>query len=203
MIYTVITICAAIDAIQDEGERILLTRLYETYSGMILGYIKKKFSFSDADAEDALIDIFHKIILYRDTFKGIDKKEEHRKIIIITRSVCINAWKRRQLEQEHFCSADTPLENGEGGWSLQEYADTTDFADEIITGMADTDSIARIFEILRALPPPAYENILLKYIENFSNVRIARELGMNVSTVSTVLARTLQKIQKEMRIENR
>lgn len=181
----------------------MLTRLYETYSGMILGYIRKKFSFSDADAEDALIDIFHKIILYRDTFKGIDQKEEHRKIIIITRSVCINAWKRRQLEQEHFCSADTPLENGEGGRSLQEYADTADFADEIITGMADTDSIARIFEILHALPPPAYEIILLKYIENFSNVRIARELGMNVSTVSTVLSRTLQKIKKEMRIENK
>ena len=181
----------------------MLTRLYETYSGMILGYIRKKFSFSDADAEDAMIDIFHKIILYRDTFKGIDKKEEHRKIIIITRSVCINAWKRRQLEQEHFCSADTPLENGEGGRSLQEYADTADFADEIMTGMADTESIARIFEILRTLPPPAYEIILLKYIENFSNVRIARELGMNVSTVSTVLARTLQKIKKEMRIENK
>ncbi|MBQ7300416.1 MAG: RNA polymerase sigma factor [Clostridia bacterium] len=203
MIPTVITICAAIDAILDESERIMLTRLYETYSGMILGYIRKKFSFSDADAEDALIDIFHKIILYRDTFKGIDQKEEHRKIIIITRSVCINAWKRRQLEQEHFCSADTPLENGEGGRSLQEYADTADFADEIITGMADTDSIARIFEILHALPPPAYEIILLKYIENFSNVRIARELGMNVSTVSTVLSRTLQKIKKEMRIENK
>ncbi len=198
MIHTVITICAAIDAIRDEGERILLTRLYETYSGMILGYIKKNFSFSDADAEDALIDVFYKIILYRKTFMGIDEKEEHRKIIIITRSVCINAWKRRQLEQKHFVSSDIPMENEEGEQSVQEYTDAADFTDEIIQTAADTNAIQQVFQILQTLPPPAYEIMLMKYIRNLSNVQIARELTMNASTVGTIVQRTIEKIRKEL-----
>ena len=193
-----IAIFTAIDAIEDETERIMLTRLYETYSGMIFGYIKKKFAFSDEDAEDALIDIFHKIILHRRTFHGIDEKEEHRKIIIITRSVCINAWKRRQLEQKHVVASAAPVENDEGELSLREYADVGDFTDDIVQTEADADAIKRIFRILKSLPPPAYEIFLMKYIQNLSNVQIAREFDMNASTVGTIVQRTVEKIRKEL-----
>lgn len=193
-----ITIFAAIDAIEDETERILLTRLYETYAGMIFGYIKKKFFFSDEDAEDALIDIFHKIILHRKTFIEIDEKEEFRKIIIITRSVCINAWKRRQLEQKYFVSSDIPMENDEGEPFVQEYADARNFTDDIIQTEADADAIKRVFQILQTMPPPVYEIFLMKYIYNLSNVQIAQELTMNASTVGTVVQRTIEKIRKEL-----
>ena len=188
----------AIDAIEDASERILLTRLYETYAGMIYGYIKKKFAFSDEDAEDALIDVFHKIILHRKTFLCIDEKEEQRKIIIIVRSVCINARKRKQLEQKYFVSSDIPIENDEGELSVREYADAGDFADDIVQTEADAEVIHQVFRILQTLPPPIYEIILMKYIQNLSNVQIARELGMNASTVGTILQRTIAAIRKKL-----
>ena len=56
-------------------------------------------------------------------------------------------------------------------------------------------------QLLSALEADEREIVLLKYREGLRNVDIARHLSMNPSTVSTVLARALEKMR--MRAERR
>ncbi len=68
------------------------------------------------------------------------------------------------------------------------YADESDFAEQ--TGNADLAA-----KLLSALDETERELVAKKYYEGKRNVEIADELGMNLSTVSTKLARALAKMR--------
>ena len=63
--------------------------------------------------------------------------------------------------------------------------------------LADADLAERLFQ---SLDDVERELVRLKYYEGRRNVEIAEELGINASTVSTKLARALQKMRSAARL---
>jgi len=75
-----------------------------------------------------------------------------------------------------------------------ELSDNIDILRDIISGEAQ-DSIRMAVERLKH---PAKEIIQLKFWEDHSNVEIAELLGINPSTISTIISRTVAKLKVEM-----
>ena len=64
---------------------------------------------------------------------------------------------------------------------------------DVQSAVADSDLVERL---LACLDEGERELIVLKYRQGMRNTEIAQELGMNPSTVATVLARALAKMRK-------
>lgn len=184
-------ILLTISNIENTDERELVQKLFFTYARRVKAlarYILK----NDADAEDALHNVFLNIIKYRRKFMQIDRDETERLIVIYTRSVCFNMRKHR------YKIAFIPTGNAEidedGDMTDMEFADETDILGELV----EKENRSILAAAINALGTPAREIVLLKFYEEMSNVEIADMLGLNASTVGTVLQRSLQKLRKRM-----
>lgn len=186
-----IYILSAINTIEEESERALLNRLFIQYASKIKGMAYRIMG-NQQDAEDALGNTFLKIIKYRKNFVDINGDAAERLIVIYTRSTCFDMLdKRDKFEFISLCGG----EETEDGRILQsEIPAKIDVLEEYIR----RERIRDFGKKIRALQTPAKEILLLKYYYDTSNTEIGDILGINVSTVSTIIQRSTRKIQKEM-----
>ena len=184
-----INILFAIQAIENESERELVNRLFTEYAPKIKGMAYKIMG-NQQDAEDALGNTFLKIIKYRNKFKNIDNDETTRLIVIYTRSACFDMRKKR--DKFDFVSLYDNMGESEDFLSVLHVK--TDVLEECIRH----ERIQEIAKQIRLLKSPAKEILLLKYYYNTPNTEIGDMLGINVSTVGTIIQRSTRKILKEM-----
>lgn len=186
-----VNILLAIHAIDDESERALVNRLFAQYSSKVKGMAYKIMK-NQQDAEDALGNTFLKIIKYRKNFVGIDRDAAKRLIVIYTRSTCFDMLDKRDKIQ--FISLYNSKKKDDGDTLQPDIPADID----VLQAYIYREKIRAIGKRIRLLKTPAKEVMLLKYYFDTPNTEIGDILGINVSTVSTIIQRSTRKILKEM-----
>ena len=185
-----LSILLAINEIENEDERALVQRLFFDYVRQVKA-LAQSILHSEHDAEDALHDTFLKIIKYREKFAQIDGDETKRLIVIYTRSVCFNLYRRKK--RENGFAAETG-DADDGMSATDREADDVDVLESVLA----RESAERLKRAIDALASPAREIVLLKYHGEMTNLEISDLLGINASTVGSILHRSLQKIKAKM-----
>lgn len=185
-----LSILLAINEIENEDERALVQRLFFDYGRQVKA-LAQSILHSEHDAEDALHDTFLKIIKYREKFAQIDGDETKRLIVIYTRSVCFNLYRRKK--RENGFAAETG-DADDGMSAADREADDVDVLESVLA----RESAERLKRAIDALASPAREIVLLKYYGEMTNFEISDLLGINASTVGSILHRSLQKIKAKM-----
>lgn len=175
-----------------EPERDLIARLYDTYASRVR-HMAMQILKNDTDADDALVEVYVRIMKYKNKFVGIDEKQITALIVLFTRSTCIDLYRRRERYQAVHVPMTMEDENGE--LCEAEYADEdADIWNRILI----RDNNAHLKRALDTLTSPAREIILLKYYGGMKNREIAEFFGMKLSTVSVVIHRAMLKMRKQL-----
>lgn len=186
-----INVLLAIEAIDDSKEREIIGDIFEQYSS----YSKRvayHYLNNASDAEDVMGNVFLKVIKYRHKFVGASKEKVKALIYLYTKCSAWDFIKKRDKFQ--FISYNNVYEDEHGNNFDLELSDNIDILRDIISVEAQ-DSIRMAVERLKH---PAKEIIQLKFWEDHSNVEIAELLGINPSTISTIISRTVAKLKVEM-----
>lgn len=187
-----INILFEIKKIEEKSERELVERLFDLYAKKIKG-LAYKILLNQQDAEDALGNTFLRIIKYRQKFVDIDEDEIKRLIVIYTRSTCFDMLDKR--DKQKFISISSDFEDDEGNEVSYELVGNMDILRDYIC----KECLEHVTSIIQNLKTPAREIVLLKYYYDTPNTVISELLGMNVSTVGTIIQRSVAKIKKEMK----
>lgn len=184
-----IDILLAIEEIGRDSERERIEELYRLYAQRVkwlaFGILK-----NEADAEDALIDVFMKIIRYREKFLSAEEDETVRLLVIYTRSVCFDLLRKKgRLEMLSLTAKDD-------GPAETDIPDEVDIPGEIVR--RETAQFVR--QAIREMGEPASLIVTMKYFHDMKNTEIADMLGLNPSTVGTILQRSLKKLRKKLEV---
>ena len=175
-----------------EPEQDLIAQLYDAYAPRVR-HMAMQILKIDTDADDALVEVFVRIIKYKDKFVGNDEKQITALIVLFTRSTCIDLYRRRERYQAVHVSMT--MEDEDGELCEAEYADEDA---DIWKRILIRDNNAHLKRALDSLPSPAREIILLKYYGGMKNREIADFFGMKLSTVAVVIHRAMLKMRKQL-----
>lgn len=168
-----------------------IEELYTTYAQKILG-LATHILHHKADAEDALVEVFIKVMKYRDDFVSLSRDATWRLLVIYTRSTCYDLLRKRHRMLARFVS-------------IPENADTAPHeiatAEDIEKEQLDRELIRKIQAWIDRLPSPAREILLLKYFYDMPNTKIAQITGVKPSTVSTIIQRQTEKLRNTFKEE--
>jgi|GEM_PF-1802096 len=170
----------------------MISQLYDEYAPRVR-YIAMQILKNDSDSDDALVEVFIRIMRYRQKFVGIDEKQIARLIVLFTRSTCIDLYRKREKYQALHRSAVVMDDDGE--LSEEEYAD--DDAD-VLGEIVARETSERVRGALESLPSPAKEIILMKYYGGMKNREIADFFGMKLPTVAVIIHRAMHKMRKQL-----
>ena len=106
-----------------------------------------------------------------------------------TKNVCINMIKKKKLP---CISISDIVEDQDGNTDDLEIPDDTDISENLV----NTESVQKLQTAIKTLPLLHQEIIRLKFEDEQTNVQIADSLGMNASTVGTILNRSMKKLRK-------
>ena len=148
-------------------------RLYRESYGAVYGYVRVRMS-SDVDAEDVVSEAFLKAARSFSTFDP-SRAKFGTWVTTIAKNCMISHFRR---VKPTMALDDTPQE-----------------ACKVEGGQGNVDDLLLAKQLLACLDDDERTLIALKYRDGLRNVDIARELNMNASTVSTVLARSLSKMR--------
>ena len=173
-----------------ETEQDMIGQLYAEYAPRVR-YLAMQILKNDNDSDDALVEVFIRIMKYREKFVGIDEKQTARLIVLFTKSTCIDLYRRREKYQT-FHQSMTVLDE-EGELTEMEYADDdADVLGELITREANS----HLKEALDSLTSPTREIILLKYYGDMKNREVAEFMGMKLPTVAVIIHRAMHRMRK-------
>lgn len=150
-----------------------ITELYSEHNGWLKSWLRKKTGCPD-NAADLAHDTFVRVINARNI---IEIKEPRAYLTTIARSLMINQYRRREIEQAYL---DTLIHAGEAMLpSLEDRA--------III-----ETLIAIDTMLNALPAKVRRAFLLCQLEGMSHAEIAAQLDVSVSSVRKYLARAME-----------
>ena len=178
----------------NESDRDFVESIFLRYGKKIKAYsqfLLKNYR-ADADADDAVNDTMMRVIRNRGTLGTMNESEIKKHIIIYTRSACFDILRKRM--RIDIVSTSDVFENDNGEKKDMDLADDLDMLKDIIT----KDSVKFLAAAINDLESPACEIIKMKYYQEKRNVEIADELGLETSTVGTIIHRTTQKLRKLM-----
>jgi len=176
----------------NEADRDFVEAIYMQYGKRIKAYAQTKLMKYRADADDALDDTMLRVIRHCDTLKTMNEAERKKHIIIYTNSACIDILRKRQ--RTNYISINNAYENDDGEMVDMDIADDIDMLGDIIT----KESVKFLADAINQLESPACEIIKMKFYGEMRNVEIASELGMEASTIGTIIHRTTQKLRQLM-----
>ncbi|MBQ8401599.1 MAG: sigma-70 family RNA polymerase sigma factor [Clostridia bacterium] len=180
-----------IEEIYDDTERELIHELYCEYSRKIVAMAVKILQ-NQMDAEDALGNVFLKIIKYRDRFLNVDKDERVRLIVIYTRSTCFDMLRKRdKLDVSSLSCPSDPEEE----FNIQSEIPAKD---NVERDFLEREMVNKIQDMIHNFPSPVREIMILRYFYNLSNTEIGEICGVNPSTVRTIIQRNTEKIRNAL-----
>ena len=135
--------------------------------------------------EDAVHDVFVKIIEKFEKNIGDLCDKPGRYFVIIVRNHSINILKKERMEA-------TPIENIIEDDDISDY--TADGPEEVVI---NDDAEETLTAYIRRLSPTVRQAFEYRYIEGYSNIEIAGILGITQSAVSTKIERARKRL-KEM-----
>ncbi|MBQ8186015.1 MAG: sigma-70 family RNA polymerase sigma factor [Clostridia bacterium] len=172
-------------------EHDLIAGLYDAYAPRVR-FLAAQILKNDMDADDALVEVFIRIMRYKNKFVGIDEKQICRLIVLFTRSTCIDLYRRRERYQSVHVAITAVDEDGE--LYDMEFPDDSDVLSDIVS----RETVEHLREALRSLNSPAKEIILMKYYGGMKNREIADFFGMKLPTVAVMIHRAMLKMRKQL-----
>ena len=176
----------------NESDRDFVESIFLRYGKKIKAYSQFLLKNYRADADDAVNDTMMRVMRNRDTLGTMNESEIKKHIIIYTRSACFDILRKRM--RIDIVSTSDVFENDNGEKKDMDLADDLDMLKDIIT----KESVKFLAAAINDLESPACEIIKMKYYQEKRNVEIADELGLDASTVGTIIHRTTQKLRKLM-----
>lgn len=169
--------------------------LYKLHSGYLKEYFRKRVK-DPHMREDYLSETFIRILKHADDIIGKTEHEQRMLITIYAKNVLINA---SDYEKRHgfavFSGIDTKDEEGE----------EIDF-EETIEACQNTQDAAVDHELknalkaeLQKLDPVKRQALTMMYYGNMKTDEIAEELGMNPSTLRSMLSNTYKYLRKRLK----
>ena len=183
-----IDVIGLIQTLESEEEREYFTKLYDEYAARVKKAVKR-YIYNDSDADDVVGLIFVKIIEDKDSFANTDDVMAARIVFRKTKSISINIIRKKKLS---CMSISDIVEDEEGNIEDLEIPDDIDIPGELV----NAESVQKLQEAIKILPLDHQDIIKLKFEEELTNVQIAGILGMNASTVGTILNRSMTKLRK-------
>ena len=181
----------AIEAIENENEKELVKQLFFQYHKYVYA-IALEFLQNEYDAEDMVIDVFFRVIAYREKFVNINRETTKTLLVIYTKSACYNFLNKRKRENT---ISLTDYNNYDYGDSADlDLPDEVDILETIIK----QESLEELNKAIDMLDYPEKDIIRLKYFYDTSNKDIAALFDMNPLTVGTILFRSKQKLKKHL-----
>ena len=150
------------------------TRLYNESFATVYGYVRARAA-SDADAQDIVSEAFLNAARSFDAFDPA-RASFATWVVSIARNCMVSHYRR---EREHAVLDDVP-----------------ESAFEVAPEQDASLDLMLVKQLLACLDAEERELIALKYHDGMRNADIAQALGMNPSTVSSKLARALDKMRK-------
>ncbi len=192
MLFTFLLDVPAVSGSLSDTEQDMIARLYDAYASRVR-YMAMQILRNEMDSDDALVEVFIRIMKYRQKFVDIDEKQISRLIVLFTRSTCIDLYRKRERYQTVHQSMIVLDDDGE--FCEAEYADEdADVLAELIAREAST----HLQEALNSLNSPAKEIIMLKYYGGMKNREIADFFGMKLPTVAVIIHRAMHKMRKQL-----
>jgi RNA polymerase sigma-70 factor (ECF subfamily) len=155
---------------------IQIEELYERYAHLLLGRCRVLLG-NDADAEEALQEVFVKAMRSMDGFRGESSLLTW--LYRIATNHCLNMLRSRRRHREHL------RQNQE--------AQTVMPAE---SGLAIVENVSIIRELLHGVDRRSQELAILYFVDGMNQEEAARETGLSVPTVRKYLERFIQKARK-------
>ena len=179
----------------DDEEQAVFKRIYEEF-GPRLKFLAWNLTHNDADAEDLVSAVFERIMRYKDNFLHANDEEIYRLLIIYARSIHFNKWKKDQ--RYSFSSLDEPL------YSIYEkdQGEPLEIEDENAPNGLETlltkEINEKLAKYIESLGEPASQIVFLTYYEDHTSTEVGEILGMNASSVRTILQKARKKLKQEL-----
>lgn len=174
----------------DNDERDFITVLYEKHSRKMLAYARSVLH-NEQDALDALDDIFIKIMQDIEKFMQCDSDKTAALIIIYSRGVLFNKYRKKKTENKIFTSMYYTDENGDEIETVIEDSQPT--PDELLI---TKETVRLVEESLRSLKGIDQDIIKLAYYYHYRQKDIAGILGISETNINTRILRIKEKLNK-------
>lgn len=155
------------------------TRYYNQSYGLVYGYVRARMA-NDAAAEDVVSEAFLKAARSFDSFDP-NRAKFSTWVITIAKNCMVSHYRKQ--------GATVALD------------DTPEVSYAVDGESQHVDNMLLVKQLLACLSNEERELVALKYRDGLRNVDIARELGMNQSTVSTKLFKAMARMRKELQGE--
>jgi RNA polymerase sigma-70 factor (ECF subfamily) len=133
---------------------------------------------SEADAEDALQDLYVKLWNSRDALDGIGNPKGY--CIVLLKNICIDRLRRK--------------ENGRS----EPLPETLASGDDSSAGIERQETLSRVLRAMDRLSASQREVLRMKAVEGLSYEEMAERTGMNNLTLRVLLSQARKKIRKEL-----
>ncbi len=156
----------------DRTQHQAIQTLYTHHHGWLCGWLRKRLGCCD-HAADLAQDTFIRVLVQR---KAVELREPRAYLSSIARSLMIDMFRRRALEQAY-------LE------TLAALPEAQDISPE--TRMVIIETLLEIDQMLDGLGARTREIFLMAQLDGLSYVQIARQLDLSINTVKKHAARAL------------
>ena len=133
---------------------------------------------SEADAEDALQDLYVKLWNSRDSLDGIGNPKGY--CIVLLKNICIDRLRRK--------------ENGRS----ESLPETLASGDDSSAGIEEKETLSKVLRAMDGLSASQREVLRMKAVEGLSYEEMAERTGMNNLTLRVLLSQARKKIRKEL-----
>lgn len=160
----------------DASDQCPVGDLYVHHSGWLKHWLSRRFgtSFNTADVADLTQDTFLRLLLKPRRF--VDSGEARSFLCTVARGLCIDQWRRRQIEQAWLAELA----------AIPEYVEPSpEYRAIILEALHEIDSM------LRELPSRARTAFLLAQLSGMTYREIAHELQVSERMVKKYMAQTM------------
>ena len=133
---------------------------------------------SEADAEDALQDLYVKLWNSRDALDGIGNPKAY--CTALLKNICIDRIRRKERGRSE--TLPETLASGEDSSS----------------GIEGRETLSRVLKAMRGLSPGQREVLRMRVVEGLDYEEMTRRTGMNNLTLRVLLSQARKKIRKEL-----
>ena len=175
----------------EEKDRELVENLYSKYSKRVKFFAYKILG-DENDADDAVNDVFVKVIRYKSKFADLSEENSIKLIIIMAQNVCFNMSKRKRKIK--FESIERYLSDDNTEYKSFEISDDADILELIVQG----ETMEYLKAVIDSFKSPAREVLTLRYFYEMRNKEIAEFCDMNLSTVNNIISRGTKKLRKSL-----
>jgi RNA polymerase sigma-70 factor (ECF subfamily) len=157
-----------------------LSKLYVAYYPKVVGYIKSKLGYNNADVEDLASDVFQKVLANYDTFDA-SKASFSTWLYMLVHNMVIDYY-RKTSAQTTFSSLDDAAEKV---YMQPEEADT-----------CNEEQLQLLTMGMKALTERERDIIILHYYKDYKLSEVAEMMHLSYANIRVIESRCIQKLKK-------